>query len=1182
MGFLSVCRALYDYAPQGEGELEIHEGEILYILEKGSDDDWWKAKRKADDDDEDEPEGLIPNNYVEEATPTSSAKALYDYTRQTDEEVSFTEDTALEVYDTSDPDWTLVGINGDFGFAPANYIELTSAAVTSPALPSRPIPSANADHTISPVTSSPVRASGPAADLARVLGGGAPQTPTSPHARTSDAAEQMGYGNTYDDVEEEAPALPRRPPSQSISSGGAERAISPEAVASPPRTRISSRRGTGSSVRPANDGFLLYNVSEMVSALGKRKKMPTTLGLNLTTGTIMLSPERSRDGPAQEWTAEKLQHYSIEGKHVFLELVRPSKSLDLHAGSKDVAERIVGMLGEIAGYHRGEGLREVLAAASGQNGQKKGQMLYDFMAQGDDEVTVAVGDEVIVLDDSNEEWWLVRRLKNNKEGVVPNSYVDVTGFVPSENTSRSGINAVRSTIEQNRLEEERLTKEAARSHKPSQNGTAEVSGDNEVGPGMKLPQRGSSLAEDDSRRGSKRDKRSSRSETKASRSKPDAAKTRTWTDHSGSFRVEAQFIGLADGKIHLHKQNGVKIAVPVSKMSPTDLEYVEKATGESLEDYLPVAVLMERKKRAAAASKPKPSASANEGQTGTSDYDWFEFFLQAGVNHHQCERYAQSMVRDSMDESVLPEITTEILRNLGVKEGDAIKVMKFLDQKMGRQRGQSIAEGATGDAAGGLFSGPGGALYNNTKRGRPETNRATSDVVDAKALQTSSGEPHGDETPAQARETPLVSAPKPEKQINSFDDDAWEVRPRRPTVTQAPESSVATTVNSSAAPATGAMADLSLLTPLQPTIATPTISPPQAPAPAQPPQNNAQPPAAVQQFNQQQQSGASPSFFSQIPGQGAYQGAPQQPSQGYAPQQTSPINLARQRPAPPPQGFGGNALLAPPPRPLSAPQNQQNSQFGLGPLQPQLTGLARPAPLGQSLEELNQQRLQQQYLQQQQQLQAQRTGFVPQQQYGAPINGFQPQMTGFVPQQNQLQPYLTNGNSYGSPFADPGRTFLPPVTNQQTGFGGYPNQGPPPGGINSVLPPALQPQKTATQQPIQQFLQPQQTSFQQTLTPQYTGYQPQQALQPQITGFQPQSQFGQQQLRQNGFTNGYQAPPVPQIPTQPSIAPLQPQKTGPAPPVRFGVVAGDLRKLTPQPTGRRANLTNASKYFSDL
>lgn len=66
MGFLGVYKAVYDYEPQGESELSIKEGDILFVLEKSGEDDWWRAKKKASGDDEDEPVGLIPNNYIEE------------------------------------------------------------------------------------------------------------------------------------------------------------------------------------------------------------------------------------------------------------------------------------------------------------------------------------------------------------------------------------------------------------------------------------------------------------------------------------------------------------------------------------------------------------------------------------------------------------------------------------------------------------------------------------------------------------------------------------------------------------------------------------------------------------------------------------------------------------------------------------------------------------------------------------------------------------------------------------------------------------------------------------------------------------------------------------------------------------------------------------------------------------
>jgi len=510
MGFVAICTAIYDYKPQSTGELEIEEGELLYILEKSTDDDWWKAKKKAAGDDEDEPEGLIPNNYVQDAKPTHNAKALYDYSRQTDEEVSFTEDAALDVYDISDPDWTLVGLNGDFGFAPANYIEISGAV--SAATPKSPSV-ASTRHSIPPAPvaqsptspASPIRSpSGPAADLARVLAGG-PASPIASRAISSpppSIPHQQPTPDASDGEEVPPPQLPRRPNSGAMSppaihtSSYADEA--PGVLPSPPYNRAVPRPDNDDGPMRSPGGFHLYNINEMVSAMGRRRKMPTTLGINIATGIIMLSPEKSRDGPSQEWTADKMTHYSIEGKHVFIELVRPSKSLDLHAGAKDTAEEIVSALGEIAGAHRAEGIREVIAAASTPGSHKKGQVLYDFMAQGDDEVTVGVGDEVIILDDTkSEEWWNVRRLKNGAEGVVPSSYVEITGFIALEPPSRSGVNAGKSAVEQNRLEEERLAREAARADRARQEAELARAARAEA---SAIPQRGSSLADETSHR----------------------------------------------------------------------------------------------------------------------------------------------------------------------------------------------------------------------------------------------------------------------------------------------------------------------------------------------------------------------------------------------------------------------------------------------------------------------------------------------------------------------------------------------------------------------------------------------------------------------------------------------------------------------------------------------------------
>lgn len=563
-------------------------------------------------------------------------------------------------------------------------------------------------------------------------------------------------------------------------------------------------------------------------------------------------------------------------------------------------------------------------------------------------------------------------------------------------------------------------------------------------------------------------------------------------------------------------------------MSIEDLEYVEKLTGVSLDEDKPLSDIRRRAQK----SEPKSEGSRPGASVGP-EYDWFDFFLKAGVGPHQCERYAQNFIKDSMDEAILPDITSETLRTLGLKEGDILRVMRHLDNMFGRTGSKSklrnvsfggeevISNGEAGSPVG-LFSGPGGVLRNNTRKGRPAPAVQTGDVVDPKAFEQKEDAPN----PQERTETPPAPAAVEKPVQRGFDDDAWEVKQPKQAASSAPPPSSpppatappATTQAPVQKQLTGAMADLSLLqAPLQPTPAQPAPAPtsqtsqaPSAPATIQP-----QPTAVPMPQMQPQQTGATPGFFNQV-AQIAQQPMQTGP-QTFSPQQTGFQQASRQRPQPP-QNMAQSSLLPPPPqRPLSAPQNfpQQPNTFGPPPLQPQLTGLPQPgpqiAPPGQSLTELNQHRFNPS-------LPPQPTGIMPQGQFAG---GLVPQATGFQPQ-----------SQFGIQQLQQQQTGFQGLAPQPTGFGGFQPQPqrPMPTGINSILPPALQPQPTgmngASSMP-------------------YTVTSP---------------------------------PPVPPIPQQPTAAPLQPQKTGPPPPVRFGVKHDAPKKLTPQPTGLRANLAQASEF----
>ena len=581
---------------------------------------------------------------------------------------------------------------------------------------------------------------------------------------------------------------------------------------------------------------------------------------------------------------------------------------------------------------------------------------------------------------------------------------------------------------------------------------------------------------------------------------------RTWTDRSRSFSVEAQFLGLKDGKIHLHKMNGVKIAVPITKMSREDLEYVENFTGISLEDDKPLADV----KRARSAEKKSPERSPSAGATidkdPKSDYDWFQFFLSCEVAVGLCERYAQAFVKDSMDESVLPDVDATTLRALGIREGDIIKVMRTLDAKYGRSRGGKRGAADAADGEGGLFSGPGGALRNNTRKGRPAPAVQTSDVVDAGAFsQGDSSKPGEDDAKSPQPTSPSNKNSESRQATNTgFDDDAWDVKPSKQ---QTPPSQPPAEPSQKPAPEpapvsplppalTGSMQELSLLsTPLEPTRTEP--APATSASTTQPPVISAQPTSSAP--TSQALGGATPSFFTSVA-------------------------QARQRPAPPQASNQGSLVPPPPQRPLSAPQSAQPSGFAPPPMMPQMTGAlqGQVAPPGQSLSDLTQARLQQQYTAQMQQQQ--------------PLQQMQPNMTGFPGQQAPVQmPFQTGAGQFMQPMMTgmTGQNQFMPMQAQPTGFQpSFPATqsmyGAPTGGINSYLPPALEPQRTG------------------------------------MSGLVPQP-TGMSNMGNMGGINNTQAP-----------QPLQPQQTGPPPPVRFGVT-NDAKKLAPQATGRRANLSQASK-----
>lgn len=309
------------------------------------------------------------------------------------------------------------------------------------------------------------------------------------------------------------------------------------------------------------------------------------------------------------------------------------------------------------------------------------------------------------------------------------------------------------------------------------------------------------------------DSRRSSEQAPEERDMPDPEKTRTWHDRTGQFRVDAQFLGFSNGKLRLHKVNGVIIEVPTEKMSEEDLKYVAKVTRKDRErrrksddDDVPLEIRRQ-------SLQPEPRAAPKPKK---SSFDWFDFFLNAGCDVDDCTRYASQFERDKMDETILPDITEETMRRLGLREGDIIRVKKAIEQRQPKKpKDDALAEQMRKDEElamklqaeennkrgqpPNLFAGANGALKNNSmRRGRPQTSKSLPlSSVDLGSISSASDQ-------IQRTGSPIVNSPEkaasptagqPPARSNSaapvvsgFDDDAWTNRPSstKPAATPTP------------------------------------------------------------------------------------------------------------------------------------------------------------------------------------------------------------------------------------------------------------------------------------------------------------------------------------------------------------------------------------------------------------
>lgn len=328
------------------------------------------------------------------------------------------------------------------------------------------------------------------------------------------------------------------------------------------------------------------------------------------------------------------------------------------------------------------------------------------------------------------------------------------------------------------------------------------------------------------------------------KTKPSPARVRTWVDRTGAFKVDAEFVGLSGAKnekIRLHKLNGVVIEVPLDKMSQDDIRLIEHMMRKRLASNSDSAERRhshrsdrnrgERDGRSREAEQSQrqhqarpPSSSAAGGKrvsiaptSGRKDQtDWFEWFLNAGCDIDDCERYARNFEKDRIDVDIVGDLEAATLRNLGLREGDIIRVRKYIAKKTGGSGGGTSAPSSSaqrgppppdkdastdreqqlhddeelarklqeemnaGRDGSGLFTNASGGVK-NTRRGRPQPKTAPSaasfdSIASSLTGADRSSTPSNERvrSPDTTKERRPSSAAPPS---SGFDDDAWTVKP---------------------------------------------------------------------------------------------------------------------------------------------------------------------------------------------------------------------------------------------------------------------------------------------------------------------------------------------------------------------------------------------------------------------
>uniref|UniRef100_A0A8C6CZV9 Intersectin 2 n=1 Tax=Moschus moschiferus TaxID=68415 RepID=A0A8C6CZV9_MOSMO len=131
-----IAQVTSAYAASGSEQLSLAPGQLILILKKNT-SGWWQGELQARG--KKRQKGWFPASHVKLLGPSSERTtpafhpvcqviAMYDYTANNEDELSFSKGQLINVLNKDDPDWWQGEISGVTGLFPSNYVKMTTDA----------------------------------------------------------------------------------------------------------------------------------------------------------------------------------------------------------------------------------------------------------------------------------------------------------------------------------------------------------------------------------------------------------------------------------------------------------------------------------------------------------------------------------------------------------------------------------------------------------------------------------------------------------------------------------------------------------------------------------------------------------------------------------------------------------------------------------------------------------------------------------------------------------------------------------------------------------------------------------------------------------------------------------------------------------------------------------------------